>query len=727
MSSSSTRWTHDLFVSYAHKDDRGGFVSAFVEALKAEHARFSPEPLDVFFDVEGIRDGSDWEHRILGALRGSKLMLAVLSPRYFESDYCRKEWERYLEHEQERALVNEAVFPIYTITVPGFEDEAEAALDDWLRDMRRRQYVDARPWHEEGVAALRREDVRARLERLDQEIAAKLVQVDRGSRSTSTIPPHNPNFTGRVEELRQLRETLSLGRVGAITAVHGIGGMGKSALAFEYAHLYESDYPGGRFLLSMEGDSDLTRALARLVDPLGITLTDDEKKSTEAIVARVRRALESRERSLLLLDNVETLQALAPATRSRLLPGGDRVHVLVTSRSEPDKALRLETIALDRLPEADAVRLLEKYRRFVDEADREAALGIARRLDGFPLALEVVAVFLWQTPEISYADYLARLEAEGLEALGEGVADEVLLSRHNVTLLTELLAPTLDRLPPEETLAVELAALLPPDQVPLPWLRHLVGEAFPALAGERRPGYPDPWQRVVRRLFGLRLLTTGDVDPVSRMHRLVQEVVRVRLGADRQSELTDQLQNHAMNCSKTLRTTWLDYATRWETDPLAVFAEALMSAESNDRHLPGAELANGIALTLNDLGLYIDAERLIDRSLSLRERHLGSDHPDVATSLNNLAELYRSQGRYADAEPLYQRSLSLLERVLGSDHPAVARSLNNLAILKWHMQDPVVARNLMQRALEIWTARLGTNHPHTQSARQSLSVMNEKG
>ncbi len=60
---------------------------------------------------------------------------------------------------------------------------------------------------------------------------------------------------------------------------------------------------------------------------------------------------------------------------------------------------------------------------------------------------------------------------------------------------------------------------------------------------------------------------------------------------------------------------------------------------------------------------------------------LGPEHPKVATSLNNLAELYREQGRYEEAEPRYNRSLAIREKVLGPEHPAVALSLNNLALL----------------------------------------------
>jgi CHAT domain-containing protein len=95
-----------------------------------------------------------------------------------------------------------------------------------------------------------------------------------------------------------------------------------------------------------------------------------------------------------------------------------------------------------------------------------------------------------------------------------------------------------------------------------------------------------------------------------------------------------------------------------------------------------------VAMSLNSLaelyrsqGRYTDAEPLYQRSLDILEGALSRDHPDVGTALNNLAALYQSQGRYADAEHLYQRSLDILERALGPDHPAVAKSLNNLALM----------------------------------------------
>ena len=71
-------------------------------------------------------------------------------------------------------------------------------------------------------------------------------------------------------------------------------------------------------------------------------------------------------------------------------------------------------------------------------------------------------------------------------------------------------------------------------------------------------------------------------------------------------------------------------------------------------------------------GKFAEAEPLYKRSLTIWEKALGPDHPNVAASLNNLAELYYDQGKYSEAEPLFNRSLAIRERALGPDHPNVA-------------------------------------------------------
>src|SRR5262249_41239691 len=138
-----------------------------------------------------------------------------------------------------------------------------------------------------------------------------------------------------------------------------------------------------------------------------------------------------------------------------------------------------------------------------------------------------------------------------------------------------------------------------------------------------------------------------------------------------------------------------------------------------------------VALSLNNLaelyraqGRYADAEPLYKRSLAIREKALGADHPYVAVSLNSLAELYRIQGRYADAEPLYKLALRIAETYgpVAYDHPAFAGLLNNLAELYRAQGRYADAEPLYKRSLAIREKAFGTDHPDVAVSLNNLAV-----
>lgn len=120
---------------------------------------------------------------------------------------------------------------------------------------------------------------------------------------------------------------------------------------------------------------------------------------------------------------------------------------------------------------------------------------------------------------------------------------------------------------------------------------------------------------------------------------------------------------------------------------------------------------NQAGFMAHTIGQYTEAEPFYKSALAIREKALDPDHPNVATSLNNLAALYFAQGRYTEAEPLYQRALDIWEKALGPDHPDVARSLNNLAELYRDQGQYAKAQPLYQRALDILERALGADHP----------------
>jgi CHAT domain-containing protein len=114
---------------------------------------------------------------------------------------------------------------------------------------------------------------------------------------------------------------------------------------------------------------------------------------------------------------------------------------------------------------------------------------------------------------------------------------------------------------------------------------------------------------------------------------------------------------------------------------------------------------------------------LYKRSLAIWEKVLGPEHPDVATSLNNIALLYYTTGRYGEAAPLLQRSLAILEKALGPEHPDVAMSLNNIALLNDTTGRYAEAESLYKRSLAIREKALGPEHPDVAISLNNLAFL----
>ena len=148
----------------------------------------------------------------------------------------------------------------------------------------------------------------------------------------------------------------------------------------------------------------------------------------------------------------------------------------------------------------------------------------------------------------------------------------------------------------------------------------------------------------------------------------------------------------------------------WKTAGTVVFLTLCFGATGSwgqIGYLEEAERLNRQLLQLSEQGKYTEAARLGVRALAIREKVLGPNHPDTATSLNYLAGVYQSTGDYAQALSLYQRALTIFERVLGPEHPSTAISLNGLAVLYESMGNNAQALSLAQRASTIREKVLG--------------------
>ena len=139
---------------------------------------------------------------------------------------------------------------------------------------------------------------------------------------------------------------------------------------------------------------------------------------------------------------------------------------------------------------------------------------------------------------------------------------------------------------------------------------------------------------------------------------------------------------------------------------------ALEEAESfgpDDQRL-GTSL-NNLGVLYQARGKYAEAEPLFKRSLAIREKALGAEHPDVIQSLNNVAGFYYNQGKYAEAEPLYKHLLAILGKFLGPEHPNVALMLENYALLLRKMNRDAEAEKMEARAKAIRAKHAQENPP----------------
>jgi tetratricopeptide (TPR) repeat protein len=770
---------YDFFVSYAHADDKppastpdaAGFVTQFVETLLAEHKRFFKDDhrqLTYFFDTASIRSGADWQHTLKHGIAKSRLFLAFISPNYFASDWCKNEWRAWIDSEIAKHILTEGARPVYFVEVPGHNtsaDEQQIAAEvaklclpplpaphtafiadtaPVIRQVSRRQFIDlVKPFLDEGVAALRRADLKKILSDLARDIDDQASRLARAAASESTVPPYNKNFTGRADELNNLRKHFTDDNCGVVCGIQGLGGVGKTELAFTYAHAFGHAYPGGRFYIPCEGETSLRRALLHLGNfhEIHKEISDEERKHPDTYFDAICRCLDARLATkghiLLVLDNVTDAALVSRAQTDVLTALGAKLHLLATTRlaRPPASPSGERWFTLGELPKDDALTLLQKFRPFADEitapaqhaADRTAATNIVRQLGGFALAVELVGAHLAaHSGSTTYAQHAAELGLQSLEEIATAAdAKDAPLRRHDhERRLSAVLTPVLKSLTPAERRTLEYAALLPPDNVALPWLRELVEADFPD-AFKPTKLISDPWREHWQKLLRLALFSRADgetTDPnIVRVHRLLQQVEKKDWTEEQRTARQSAIDSLVKRRDAALEKTTKWKTARWELIPLTELAK--LWDNPTHPHPGTAWLLNSMGLRWKDLAEWAEAEPLHRRALAILDTSYGSNHPLVATSLNNLALLLCATNRFSEAEPLYRRALEIKETSYGPNHPKVALSLNGLAALLQATNRLSEAEPLYRRALEIHETSYGPNHPKVATSLNNLAEL----
>ena len=535
----------------------------------------------------------------------------------------------------------------------------------------------------------------------------------------------------------------------AISAVAGMGGVGKTELALQYAKDYwDKYYPGGVCWLRVQEQDVASQIVEFALLDMGLQVPQElagQHLNLEQQVRWIWNNWQPPENNILVvLDDVASYASVKP-----YLPTDKRFKVLMTTRERfASPVVRLDLDVLSPEAALDLLKSLAGEERFTDVEAQYIAPLLCEWLGYLPLGLELVGRYLATDEDLTVAEVWEELQEESLhhEAIAEtpqemqvklGVAAAFELSWRRLDAKAQILACWLS-----------LFAL-----APISW--ELAMGIFKEESHKEL-------KKVRRSLVNLNLLKRVDKETYQ-LNSLIREFLREKqkqFDADEiRRNFCKAMVAQAMKIFQTMNleqiatvtpwiphlaeaaTTWQDWVGDedifWSFTGLCFFYEAqgiyqqaipwcekcLQVAQTRlrDNHLDVAASLHNLAGLYSSQGRYEEAETLYVKALELFKKLLGDNHPYVAKSLNNLALLYRYQGRYEEAETLFLQALALSKSLLGDNYPYVAKSFHNLAGLYSYQGRYEEAETLFLQALELFKQFLGDNHPDVATSLNNLA------
>jgi tetratricopeptide (TPR) repeat protein len=528
--------------------------------------------------------------------------------------------------------------------------------------------------------------------------------------------PSIPNFVGRSDELAKIHEKFHKNNAVAISAVAGMGGVGKTELAVKYAREHTDNYPGGICWLNAR-DANIAAGIIQFVQlQMGLEIPQqDFQGNVLTLNQQVAWCWQHWQPAdglvLVVFDDVTNLDGFA-----ELLPTNNRFRVLMTTRLR-NLDTNIQEIPLDVLSPEEALELLinllgEK------KVNKELATAkeLCKWLGYLPLGIELVGRYLVKKPpHFTLAKMLdllkqQRLQQEALnpEQKGLSTAQLGVLAAFEISWV---------ELNPETQQVAALLSLFAADIFVWEWVESMTK----SLNWDE-----SDVETAIEQLYQYHLVQglEEEGEYYYKIHPLIREFLKTKLIASAESnELKQAFTSTFVEIAKTIPdSVTLEFidSVKKAIPHLTEVAENLIDAVS-DENLIWAFI--GLARFYNGQGLYTLAEPWFKQCVSVVKSRLGEKHLQYALSLNNLALLYKSQGKYDKAEPLYLHNLELTKSILGENHPDYAQSLNNLAGLYGSQGKYEAAESLYLHALKLYKSILGENHPDYAASLNNLALL----
>ncbi|MBO3752245.1 tetratricopeptide repeat protein [Streptosporangiaceae bacterium NEAU-GS5] len=564
-----------------------------------------------------------------------------------------------------------------------------------------------------------------------------------GARFPGSVPrvwnvsARNAAFTGRGAVLDTLRTQLVGGSRAVVLpqALYGLGGVGKTQVALEYAHRFRADYDLV-WWISSEDRERINSAFEELARQLHIPVGD----SVAEVVGAVREALRREEpyaRWLLIFDN-----AGEPDDLRDYFPGGTG-HILITSRNQAWSAVAAP-LEVDVFSQAES---LEHLRRRVPGLAEVDAIQVADALGNLPLAVEQAAAWLAESG-MPATTFLEQLEAETARVLELGTPSDY---PHPVAVTWNVSLAKLRESSPASVRLLELCAFFAPEPISMQLLYsdEMQQSLVPfddALREKLVLG------RVIQEIGRYALAKVDQGNNTIQVHRLVQAVIRSQMTQEQQDDACHEVHrilvgarprqgdvddpdnwirydiiwqhlasSRARECKEEetrqlltdrVRYLWKrgDYlAARELGDFLADYWEESFGLEDRQR----LHLLFNIANVKRSKGDYVEAKELDEWVLRQQQRVVGENHPHTLLTSGGLAADLRAVGEYERSLDMDRVTYDRWKTLFGEDHPRTLAAANNLALCYRLVGDGFNARNLDQDTLAKRTRVLGANHPYT--------------